>query len=420
HVRSSFAALSIRPFAILWYGSLGSTTAFFMSTTVQAIVSFELTGRNGDVGLVLLGSGVAAAVLGPLGGAIADRLSKKTINIVGSSASMLVFLVTGLFIATDRLQLIHLVAGSFVNGATFAFIGPARQAWVVELVGVELRANAIALNQVAMNAARVWAPAIAGGMVAVAVIGPAGAYFTMTGLYLVALLSLAWLPPSRPNPGAERHSVLGDMVAGVRYAWLQPRLRWMLILFFLMILFGLSSTAVLPGLLENELDRDADSFGYLQAANAVGGLLASLAVASIAGSPRALTVYSVSGVLGGLALILTGVAPTFTIVLLPMLLFGAGFGAFQTLNNAVIVTESDPDYFGRITSLTFLAFAGFLVAAYPVGLAADAIGERLTLVILGALTTATVLLIAPLIARAPSIAPPALATSEQPAPASPD
>ena len=111
-----------------------------------------------------------------------------------------------------------------------------------------------------------------------------------------------------------------------------------------------------------------------------------------------------SGVLGGLGLILAGIAPTFLIVLLPMFVFGVGFGAFQTLNNAVIVTETEPDYFRRVTSLTFLAFAGFLIAALPVGLAADAIGERLTLVLLGTVTTATVLLIAPLIARAPSIA----------------
>ena len=194
------------------------------------------------------------------------------------------------------------------------------------------------------------------------------------------------------------------MLAGVQYAWNQPRLRWMLILFFLMILFGLSSTAVLPGLVENELDRDVKAFSVIQAVNAIGGLLASIAVASVAGSRRALAVYSVSGVLGGLGLILAGIAPTFLIVLLPMFVFGVGFGAFQTLNNAVIVTETDPDYFGRVTSLTFLAFAGFLIAALPVGLAADAIGERLTLVLLGTVTTATVLLIAPLIARAPSIA----------------
>ena len=403
-MRSSFAALSIRPFAILWAGSIGSMTAFFMSTVVQAIVAFDLTGKNSAVGVVLFGSGLASAFLGPLGGAIADRLSKKTVNVVGSTISTLVFLVTGILIATDNLQLYHLAVGSFINGATFAFIGPARQAWVVELVGVQLRANAVALNQVALNAARVWAPPIAGAIVAIAAFGAAGAYFSMTVLYLLSVVSLFWLPPSRPSAAAERHSVLGDMLAGVRYAWSQPRLRWMLILFFLMILFGLSSTTVLPGLVENELDRDVKAFSIIQTVNAVGGLVASIAVASVAGSRRALAVYSASGVLGGLSLALAGLAPTFLIVLLPMFLFGVGFGAFQTLNNAVIVTETDPDYFGRITSLTFLAFAGFLIAALPVGLAADAIGERLTLVLLGALTTATVLLIAPLIARAPSIA----------------
>ena len=67
---SSFAALRIRNYTILWTSSLATFTAFFMSTIVQAIVAFELTGKNGAVGFVLLGQGISMAVLGPIGGAI--------------------------------------------------------------------------------------------------------------------------------------------------------------------------------------------------------------------------------------------------------------------------------------------------------------------------------------------------------------
>ena len=189
-MRGSFAALAIRNYAILWVGSLGSFTAFFMSTVVQSIVAFELTGKNSAVGVVLLGQGLASAVLGPFGGAVADRISKRLINAVCQSVITVVFLSIGTLIALDQIALFHLAAGSFVIGTMFAFMGPARQAWVVELVGPELRANAVALNQVALNAARIWAPALAGLMVAVAAIGAEGAYFAMAALYAAVTLLL--------------------------------------------------------------------------------------------------------------------------------------------------------------------------------------------------------------------------------------
>jgi predicted MFS family arabinose efflux permease len=190
------------------------------------------------------------------------------------------------------------------------------------------------------------------------------------------------------------------MTAGIRYVNSQPRLRWMLVLFFAMILFGLSSTTVLPGLLENELGEDVEQFGILQTVNAVGGLAASLAVAGIARSPRALTVYSLGALLTGVALILTGVASNLLILFIPMFLTGLGTGAFQTLNSAVIIMEAEPAYYGRVISLTSLAFAGFMLAGLPVGLAADAYGERATLVVMGIVTIVIVLVLWPVIARA--------------------
>lgn len=398
-MRGSFAALAIRNYAILWVGSLSSLTAFFMSTVVQAIVAFELTGRNSAVGVVLLGQGVAMAVLGPFGGAIADRASKRLVTAIGGAVITAVFLVTGVLLAIDQIALFHLAAGSFVIGTMFAFQGPARQAWIVELVGEALRPNAVALNQVALNASRIWAPAIGGVLAAVSFIGASGAYFVMAALYGLMTLSLLLLPASKPSASGGR-SVFEDMVAGVSYVYRQPRLRWMLLLFFAMIVLGLSSTTVLPGLLENELDESVKRFGLLQTVSAVGGLAASLAVAGIAGSSRALLIYSLGALLTGVALILTGLSPNLLILFIPMFLIGLGTGAFQTLNSAVIIMESDPAYYGRVISLTSMAFAGFMLAGFPVGLAADAWGERVVLVAMGVLTIAIVLVLWPVIARA--------------------
>ena len=177
---------------------------------------------------------------------------------------------------------------------------------------------------------------------------------------------------------------------------------WTIVFFFVMIVLGLSSMTVLPGLLENELGQDVEKIGIIQTVNAVGGLVASLLVASIAGSPKALKVYSAGALLTGAALVMTGLTPTFGFIFVPMLLTGIGTGAFQTLNGSVIVTEADPAYYGRVISLTSLAFSGFMLMGLPVGLAADRWGERPTLVALGVTVMVLVAVISPIIARAPS------------------
>lgn len=398
---STFAALGNRNFAILWAGSGLAFTAFFMSTIVQAIVAFELTGKNSAVGIVLLGQGLAMAILGPFGGAIADRAPKRMVTAICQTGITVVFFVTGLLIALDQITILLLTVGSFAIGTGFAFMGPARQAWVVELVEERLRPNAVALNQVALNASRIIAPAVGAFLVAIAFIGAGGAYLFMAALYVIVVLSLIWLPATKPSPPSGR-SVMQDLGAGFRYVGSRPKLRYMTIFFFLMVMLSLSAITVLPGFLKNELGRDIELIGPLQTIGAVGGLAVSVIVAPMAGTKRAFPVYTSMAVLTGVSLILWALSPTLLISFGPAFLYGIGTGGFQTLNMAVIVMEADPAYFGRVSSLAMLAFAGFMLAGFPVGLAADKWGEANTLAGLGVIILVIVAMFAPLMARAPS------------------
>jgi len=402
YVRRTFESLGSRDFTVLLTGTLFAFTAFFMSTVVASIVAFDLTERNGAVGLVLLGQGLAMALLGPLGGAVADRAPKRLVTGLCQIGAGAVFFVTALLVVTDVIALWHLVAGSFVIGTMFAFMGPARQAWSVELVSDRLRPNAVALTQVALNASRIVAPAAAGFLAGLAMFGAGGAYLVMSGLYALAVGSLLLLPGTTSRQGPAR-SVFGDLAAGVRYVASEPRLRAMMILFFSMIVLGLSATAaVLPGFVENELDMDVTTIGPLMAVSAVGGLSVSLVVAPLADSPRALAIYGAMALVMGGSLVLTGIVPVLAVSFVAMFIYGVGSGGFQTLNMAVVVTECAPEYYGRVTSLTMLAFAGFMLAGFPIGLLADRIGEAPTLTLLGVVIVGIVLVLAPVIAKAPS------------------
>lgn len=398
-MKNSFDALAHTNFRLLWISSLSSMTSFFMYVVIQSIVAFELTGQNSAVGLVMIGQGLAMTFLGPIGGAIADRVSKKRINLISQTIMTYVFLANGTLLLFDVLELWHLIVNSFVLGVASSFMMPARQGWVVEIVPTQLRGNAIALSQVALNATRIWAPAIGGLMISAAYFGAAGAYYAMAAFNIIGVIIMLLLPNTRPIAHKEGESVLAGVKLGVLYLRQEPRLGWMMVFFFLMIMIGMSSVTALPGLLENQLNSSAKEFGVLQAVTAVGGLAASLAVAGYAASKRALNIYSAGAALMGVAVIATGLSPSYTIVIIPVLLTGVGMGMFQTLNSAIIAIDCDPKFFGRVSSLIGLSFAAFMLIGWPVGYLADKAGERVAFVVMGSLVLIGVVVLTRIISR---------------------
>ncbi len=381
---ATFAAFQSRDFTVLWFGTLFAFIAFFMSTVVQGIVAFDLSGNNRAVGFVVFAQGIAQLALGPFGGALADRLSKKLVILVCQSVIMVCFFVLAALVATDAIRVPLLAAGSFVIGSSFSFLGPSRQSFMVEMVDAEKRGNAVALSQVAGNASRIIGPLLAAGVLAIDRLGTAGAYLAMGLLYVGTVGATISLPRGAPPAPAQGRSVLADVLIGFRYVAAHPRIRTLILSYVLIIMAGFSYVTVLPGLVENELNRSAGSITLLLGVSAVGGLSASLYVASLADTPRARRVYTLMTLIFGISLAASGFAPTYLLLAVGMFGIGVGSGGFQTLNGALVSHMTEPAYFGRVISLTFLAFAASSVLALPIGIFADVAGERATLVTMGA------------------------------------
>jgi MFS family permease len=298
-----------------------------------------------------------------------------------------------MLVVTDTVTVPWLVLGSFLIGAAFSFLGPARQGLMVELVGPTRRGNAIALSQVALNASRVLAPLLAAAFLAVDAIGAGGSYFAMMGLYLGAMYSTFLMPGTKAGDGPRR-PVLGEIWTGLQYVARTPSIRTLVVSYVSIIAIGFAYTAVLPGLVKNEFGRPASDITILLLANAAGGLLASLLVASRADSSRAGLIYTGMCGLFAISLVATGLAPGYWAVAATMFFVGAGGGGFQTLNGALVSHLTDPAFFGRVISLTFLAFAVANVVSLPVGALADVIGERETILASGIVVTVIVILLA--------------------------
>ena len=385
---ATFEALTLTQFRILWAGSTFATLAFMMTRTVQSVVAFDLAGSSTAVGIVSLGSGIAMLFIGPLGGVFADRLSKRRVLLVGQTLVGCWFLIIGLLIVTDRLTLLLLVMLTFMMGKSFSFIGPTRQAYIGELVPRELLANAVALSQLSMGFSRVVSPMVAGLLIGWSVSGTGGTYLFMASLFLFVVATLAQLPSS--TPASTGRSVGADLAAGFAHVQSRPPLALLVLVFIVVTIVGQPYVTVLPALLEHELGQPTSRIGWLFTAEAIGGLATGLAVAGTVRGAAAWRLMFALGVIFGISLVGLALVPTFAPVLPAMFVVGIGYTGFQVTNNALLMMEADPAYFGRVMSLMMLAFGGQGLIALPVGMLADRVGERPVLAVQGVVIVAVV------------------------------
>ncbi len=381
--KTTFAALNNRDYRVLWFGTSLAFLAFMMSWVVQSVVAFDLTGKNGAVGAVSLGMGVATLAVAPFGGVIADRVSKRRLLLVGQTVIGLTFAGVGALIIIGAITVAWLIASTFVMGVVFSFIAPARQAWIGEILRGPALANGIALQQVAMTATRILGPLLAAVLIAAPGVGTGGTYLAMAAMFVIVVATLARLPATKSRGGAPT-SVLADLREGVAHVTGRPRLALLAGMFIAIVITGYSYQVVLPGLLENELGRSSRDLGLLLGIGAVAGLAATLGLAGAAGSPRAWDLMFGGGLLMGASLAWAGLAPNFLHLAAAMFLVGAGTGTFQMLNNALVMREAEPAYYGRVMSLTMLAWGANGIAGLPFGVLADHIGERATVLAMAA------------------------------------
>lgn len=393
--QGTFQSLSNPHYRTLWMGTTVAFLAFMMSSIVQSIVAFDLTGKNGAVGVVALGMGIATIVISPFGGVIADRVSKRKLVLIGQTVIGINFLIVGVLIVTDSITILTLAGSTFVMGAVFAFIGPARQAWIGEIVEDDEMGNAIAMQQVGMTSTRVVGPLLTAAFVAIPFIGTGGAYLIMSGMFAYVIFTLTLLPGTKARPSGGK-SIIGDFKLGFGHIASRPRLALLVTSFMGVIMFGFSYQVVLPGFLENELGRDANQMGLLFFAGAISGLVVTLIVASKASGPNAWKMMLIGGFVLGASLAFTAISANFWQAMVFMFIAGAGSSAFQLLNNSLIMQNADQAYYGRVMSLTMMAWGLNGLVGFPMGLFADAVGERETIFLMAtlvlAVTAATMLI----------------------------
>ena len=356
-----------------------------MQFLLRGLLAWDLTERESGLGLVYLAFGIGLLVFTPIGGVLADRWAKRTLLVLGQGTIAVVATLMGVAAVTGNARYWMLLLSSLAQGAMFGLIGPARMSTSVELVGREHIGNAISLTSMSMSLTRIFAPAAAGVMAGVATVGIGGAYLTAAVFSAVSTILTTRLPKLEPvNPSAR--NPLREILDGLSYVRSRPELRRLIVTTILAIMIGFNYTAFLPALVEGQMGLAESHVGFLTTASALGAVAMTAFVASRADGPNSARMLIFCGLAFGISVVLFGLAPNYLLALLVIVVLGLATNGFMVLTSSRSMAISEPSHHGRVQSLMQLAWAGFGIAAAPLGALAEIIGLRATIVGMGLVT----------------------------------
>ncbi len=384
----SFASLRLPDFRRLWWAATFSFVAVQMQFLLRGILAWDLTGRDGAIGLVYLVFGATMLIATPLGGVAADRLPKRTVMLWSQVALTVDATLMGIVVVTGHVEFWMLAAAGLTQGAAFGFYGPARVAFTTELVGREQLGNAITLSLLSMNGSRVIAPSLAGALAGIALFGVGGAYLVAGAFSLLSFLAVLRLPKVAPPSGLAPARPVAEIVDGIRYVWSRRHLRRLLVSSFVVIMFGFNYVVFIPALVKDTFELDNDSWvGLISSAASIGAVVVGLWLAGRADEPGRWKVMVITGAVFGAGVTALALSPSYWLAIVVVIVIGGGTTGYQSLSNAISLNLTEPSHQGRVQSLLQLSFAGFGIAALPLGLLAEAIGRRQAMAAMGATAT---------------------------------
>jgi MFS family permease len=369
----TFASLRNPNYRKYYSGQAVSMVGTWMQAVAQSWLVLQLTGSATMVGLAVAIQTLPVLLLGPYGGVIADRMDKRKLMMGLQSMMGVLALVLGVLTLTHEVRVWQIFVLAFLLGLNNTFENPARQSFVLEMVGPEDLRNAVSLNSVLVNVARAVGPAVAGVIIAA---GGTGVCFIINGFSFAAVVtSLRLLDVSKlqqPKPTG-RHK--GQMVDGFRYVRKTPILAVTLMMMAVIGCLAYEFQVVLPVVARQTFHGGAEVYGFMTAAMGIGAVIGGLVVAArgrtgLVANVRAAAYF-------GVAILLAGFAPNLVTELVALLLVGAASIAVMSQANSTLQLEAIPAMRGRVMSLWAVAFLGSTPIGGPIaGVVSEQFGGR--------------------------------------------
>jgi MFS family permease len=368
-------ALRHRDFRLFWAGQLISQVGTWMQSVAQAWLVLDLTHSPLQLGIVSALQFTPILLLSPVGGALSDRFAKRRVLLVSQTAMQLQALILAALVWSGYIRYWHVAAMAVVYGLGRALDIPTRQAYVTDLVGRSDLPNAVALNSVIMNGARIVGPAVAGLLIAAFGVALA---FLLNGVSFVAVLValLAIRTEGQPDP-AGRFGIREGVLGAVAYAAKTPPVAFTLGLMVVVSLLILNFNVVVPLVARTVLNQDAHGFGLLMSALGAGAVAGGFGVALLRTGQPTLSFLVGAAVMLCAGFVALALVDRFAVAFAVLALLGCAQILFTTGCNTMLQLAAPNNLRGRVMGLYTVTFAGMTpFGSLVVGVIAEHQGVR--------------------------------------------
>lgn len=355
-IARTFSALQYRDYRLLWIGAFLSTTGTWMATIAQGWVVLQMTNSAFLLGVDGFLSTGPMLLFSLFGGVVADRVDRRKIMLLSQYLQMSFAFILAALIWSENVQVWHIFLLSFLTGSAQSFSGPSYISLLPLLVRREDVPNAVAMNSMQFNLARVIGPMLAG--IALAAWG-AAICFAINGLsFLAVIIVLLMIRSPGTKPLDERRGIFDEMKAGFRFVAHRRKLVVLTFLAFAGTFLGMPIVTFMPLVAKDIFSLDARGYAWMSATYGLGSVLGAVLVAAMAHAARkgkvALTLQL------AFACLLVGFAFSRSLPLSLFLAFLAGsciVSVIALYSSLVQLTTSD-EMRGRVMSIFMLAFRG--------------------------------------------------------------
>ena len=364
-----------RDFRLFWGGQLVSLIGTWMQSVGQSWLVLELTGSPFSLGLVNALQFTPILLLSPVGGTLSDRLGKRRILLVTQAAMMVQAFVLAALVRSGHVRYWHVALLAVLYGLGRAADIPARQSFLTDLVGRPDLPNAVALNSVVFNGARIVGPGVAGLLIARFDVAMA---FFLNGLSFIAVLAalLAIRTEGLPDP-AGRLGVREGLMGAVRYAASTPPVAFTLGLLVVVSVLALNYNLVVPLIARDVLGEGAEGFGILMSSVGAGAIAGALGVAALRRGRPPLSFLAATGAVLCAGAIVLAMAGRFGVAMVVLAVLGCFQIIFSTGCNIALQLIAPDALRGRVMGLYAMAFAGVTpFGSLLIGTLAEHLGVR--------------------------------------------
>jgi MFS family permease len=387
-ITEAFPALEHRNFRLFWLGQMVSLIGTWMQNIGQGWLVLKLTNSSFLLGLISAVQFLPMMLFSLFAGVIVDRFPKRKLILFTQSS----FAVTSFILATlTALKVINywqILILALINGFLNTIDVPARQSFIIDLVGKKDLMNAIALNSAVFNAARIVGPAVAG--ILIGKLGYAVCFYLNSASFIAVILGLLFITVEGITPKLTnvRTRIIEDLKDGIIYIKNTPIILHTILMIAILSTFSMNFNVLVPVFTKNVLHREATGYGLLMSAMGIGALLGALTLAWI--SERGVKpVYLFGGGIGlGIFQILIGVQSSYALTALFLALSGWFMITFTSSANTTIQINSLDEFRGRVMSVYSLVFGGVTpIGSLYAGSLAQRFGSHITFITSGIIAT---------------------------------